>query len=80
MPILLKSTRKGIGELKKTDTKYRISEKLTHKKRYILPEHPSPPPPPPANVLSSVEEIVLWFSYEEKFRILQKLASVISWS
>ena len=77
MQILVKSTEKGIGELKKPTQKYSGSEKLTQKSgtssRHI---HPHPPIP----VRSSVEEIVLWFPYKQKFRILCKLASVMSWS
>ena len=56
-----------------------ILVKTDAKKQGILPAHP-PHPPPPIPVQSSVEEIVLWFSYEQKFRILRKLASVMSWS
>ena len=60
---------------KKPTQKYSSSEKLTQKSGTSTPL----PPPPPRPVKSSVEEIVLWFSYEQKFRIRRKLASVMSW-
>ena len=78
MQILVKSTKKGIDELKKKTTqKYSCSEKFTQKAA-----HPpgTSPPPLPIPVQSSVEETALCFSYEQKFQILRKVASVMSWS
>ena len=74
MQILAKSTKKGIGELKNTDTKYSRSEKLTQKSS-TSSQHI---PPPKYLFNSLVQEIVLWFSYEQKFWILHKLASAMS--
>ena len=82
MQISVKSTQieKDIGELKKPTQKYSSSEKLTQKSCTSSWHIHPPPPPPPIPVQSSVEEIVLWFSYEQKFQILRKLASVMSCS